>query len=509
MKLNHLFSTLVGIVLTVGFTACEGEKDLIIIEGELPIKTSTLYMVGDATPNGWDIGSPTALQVSAEDALTFSWEGELRTGELKLCLTTGSWDAPFIRPEVNGTAISKSNISNAKFAMHAGDPDDKWRVADAGKYRLTFDLRHWTMSTEFLAEPEAPSKEPIVAEALYMVGDATPAGWNIDAPTTLTRQSQYVFVYEGTLTTGEMKACTQTSDWGAPFIRPTFGGCKISKNGVESADFIYTTSPDDKWQIVEAGLYRLTFDLEHYTIRAEFLGEIPVQENDPIEAENVYIVGDATPNGWSIDAPTQLTKQSKYIFVYEGELVAGELKACTQTGDWGVPFIRPTFGGCKISLSGVENPVFSYTTTPDDKWQVTEAGKYRLTFDLEHYTLKVEALSTKQAIEAENVYIVGDATPNGWSIDAPTLLTKQSQYVFVYEGRLTVGELKACTQTGSWDVPFIRPSFANCKVNKAGVERSDFIFTTGPDDKWKVEEEAEYRLTFNLEQWTIKVETIQ
>ena len=364
MKLNHLFSALLGIMLTMGFTACEGEKDLNIIEGELPIKTGTLYMVGDATPNGWDIGNPTALQASADDALTFTWEGELRTGELKLCLTTGSWDAPFIRPEVNGTEIGKTDISNAKFAMHAGDPDDKWRVAAAGTYRLTFDLRNWTMSTAFLAEPEAPSKEPILAENVFMVGDATPAGWNIDAPTQLTRQSQYIFIYEGTLAAGEMKAYTQSGDWGAPAIRPTFGGCKIGRSGVESADFIYTTGPDDKWQIEEAGQYRLTFDLEHYTLAAEYLGEIPAQTNTPIEAEAVYIVGDATPNGWSIDAPTQLTKQSQYIFVYEGELVPGELKACTQTGDWGVPFIRPTFGGCKISLSGVENAEFTFTANP-------------------------------------------------------------------------------------------------------------------------------------------------
>lgn len=508
MKLNHLFSALLGIMLTVGFTACEGEKDLNIIEGELPIKTGTLYMVGDATPNGWDIGNPTALQASADDALTFTWEGELRTGELKLCLTTGSWDAPFIRPEVNGTEIGKTDISNAKFAMHAGDPDDKWRVAAAGTYRLTFDLRNWTMSTAFLAEPEAPSKEPILAENVFMVGDATPAGWNIDAPTQLTRQSQYIFIYEGTLAAGEMKAYTQSGDWGAPAIRPTFGGCKIGRSGVESADFIYTTGPDDKWQIEEAGQYRLTFDLEHYTLAAEYLGEIPAQTNTPIEAEAVYIVGDATPNGWSIDAPTQLTKQSQYIFVYEGELVPGELKACTQTGDWGVPFIRPTFGGCKISLSGVENAEFTFTANPDDKWQVTETGQYRLTFDLEHYTLKAEALSIKQPLEAEAVYIVGDATPNGWSIDSPTQLTKQSQYVFVYEGHLTSGELKACIQTGSWDVPFIRPAYANCKVTKSGVESPDFVFTTGPDDKWRVDEEADYRLTFDLEHWTLKVESL-
>ena len=150
MKQNRLFSAIASLVLAMGLASCDSEKDLNIIEGELPIKTQTLYMVGDATPNGWDIGNPTPLETTGDDALVFSWEGQLYKGELKLCLTTGSWDAPFIRPEVGGTQITKTAISNAKFAMHAGDPDDKWVIADAGKYRLTFDLRHWTMSTEYV-----------------------------------------------------------------------------------------------------------------------------------------------------------------------------------------------------------------------------------------------------------------------------------------------------------------------------------------------------------------------
>ena len=149
-----------------------------------------------------------------------------------------------------------------------------------------------------------------------------------------------------------------------------------------------------------------------------------------------------------------------------------------------------------------------FTTGPDDKWQVTEAGQYRLTFDLEHWTIKAEPLSGKEALQAENVYIVGDATPNGWSIDAPTQLTKQSEHVFVYEGNLSKGELKACLQTGSWDVAFIRPAFANCKIDKNGVESPDFVFTASPDDKWRVEEEGRYRLTFDLKSWTLKAEKL-
>ena len=385
MKLKSLFTIMAGILVAAGLTGCEGEKDLNIIEGDLPIKTSTLYMVGDATPNGWDIGAPTPLQATEGDPLIFTWEGELRTGEVKLCLTTGSWDAPFIRPQANGTEISRTPITNAKFAMHAGDPDDKWRVAEAGKYRLTFDLRQWTMSTEYLGEPDAPVITPIEAESVYLVGDAAPNGWNIDAPTQMEKVSQYIFKYEGALTAGELKACTQTGDWGVAFIRPSFAGCKINLKGVESTDFVYTTSPDDKWQVEEAGQYRITFDLEHYTIKAEQL-----TTKQPLEAEAVYIVGDATPNGWSIDAPTQLKKESDYVFVYEGKLTVGELKACTQTGSWDVVFIRPTFANCKINKNGVENSEFVFTTSPDDKWKVEEEGQYRLTFNLKSWTLTID-----------------------------------------------------------------------------------------------------------------------
>ena len=125
MKLKNIFSGLAATLMTLCLVGCDEEKDPVIIEGNLPIKTSSLFMVGDATPNGWDIGNPTPLQASADDALVFSWEGSLYAGEIKLCLTTGSWDAPFIRPENNGAEINKSNITAQRFIMHSGDPDNK------------------------------------------------------------------------------------------------------------------------------------------------------------------------------------------------------------------------------------------------------------------------------------------------------------------------------------------------------------------------------------------------
>ncbi len=272
MKYNGLclFACMLFMALLTG---CDGEKDLKIIDGNLPIKTSTLYMVGDATPNGWSIDTPTPLTQSGEDALIFTWEGTLNTGEMKLCLTTGSWDAGFIRPVNNQEAISKSNISGQTFVMWAGDPDNKWRITEAGKYRLTFDLRNWTMSTEYLGEKEKPAVEPIVLSHLYAIGSATPGGWAWDNAQELEMKSDYIFVYEGELLAGELKFAGEKS-WDVSFIRPASADAnKINKNGAESGDFTYTTAPDDKWVVEDHGNYRLTLDLEHWTIQAEFLNE--------------------------------------------------------------------------------------------------------------------------------------------------------------------------------------------------------------------------------------------
>ena len=73
MKLKIIISSLAAMLMALCITGCDEEQDPIIIEGDLPIKTSALYMVGDATPNGWDIGNPTPLQASADDALIFTY----------------------------------------------------------------------------------------------------------------------------------------------------------------------------------------------------------------------------------------------------------------------------------------------------------------------------------------------------------------------------------------------------------------------------------------------------
>lgn len=500
MKLKSIIYTLTGLAMTAAVSGCEGEKDLIIIDGNLPIKTTTLYMVGDATPNGWSIDAPTPFEASEGDPLVFEWEGNLNAGEMKLCLTPGSWDAPFIRPVNNGDEIGKSAITDAEFAMHAGDPDNKWRVTDAGVYHLTFNLREWTMSTSYLREPDAPEIEPIETETLYLVGDASPLNeWNIDNPTPVEKKSQYEFVYEGKLYAGELKACLTTGDWGASFIRPATADVKINENGIEDNSFVFTTGPDNKWKVETPGIYRLTFNLKNWTIAVEYTGDFK-------PASKLYMIGEATHGGWSWDAATEIVADADNdnLFVWEGELARGTFKAAREK-NFDAPFYRPASSGVTVSKSGASANAMVYTTGPDDQWEVTEAGNYRLTLDTEAMTFEAVYLGGDE--KARPLYMIGSATAGGWSLDEATELTAVSdkEGVYTWTGTLKQGEFKCCFEK-DFGAPFYRPSAENCTVSKSGVSATDMIYRAGdPDYKWNVVDEGTYEVTLDTKAMTISV----
>lgn len=374
--------------------SCEDEKPLIIYDQALPLKTDVLYMLGDATPNGWDNGNPTAFIQDENDKRLFTWEGTLYEGEIKLCTTPGSWDVPFIRPAEDQRAIGKENIVDEKFVMWAGDPDNKWRVTEGGKYLLTFNVRNWTMSTQYLGGSDGPTITPIETEVFYIIGDAAPCGWDNGSPTPTTKKSQYIFEYDGNLKAGELKAMCETGTWDCAFFRPTAANVAISKSGVADEDCAFSKAPDNKWLVKDAGHYRLTFDLQNWKMKAEYLGELLPE--GPVKP-CIYLIGDAAPCGWNIDNPTKMEEgEVEGVYEWTGRLkLDGEcaFKACREKGSWENAFIHPvnTTEAVLSSSNNIVNQVIDeYPGDPDNKWIVQTAGTYHLTFDLNNYTFSAE-----------------------------------------------------------------------------------------------------------------------
>nr|WP_199082492.1 SusF/SusE family outer membrane protein [Pedobacter sp. ASV19] len=103
---------------------------------ELPPPYSQLWLVGDATPAGWNIDSPSPMLQNSNDPYLFSYSGALNAGEFKIPTAKGSWDAPFYRP-VTGSP----DLSDTRVQLSAGEPDYKWKITTAGTYKVNLDLR--------------------------------------------------------------------------------------------------------------------------------------------------------------------------------------------------------------------------------------------------------------------------------------------------------------------------------------------------------------------------------
>lgn len=119
--------------------------------------------------------------------------------------------------------------------------------------------------------------------------------------------------------------------------------------------------------------------------------EIPVK---PYEIENLWMVGNATSADWDIDNPVRMEKIDDNTFKFEGRLNEGEMKCPMEPGNWGGAFIMPVTGGTIINSNGVESDEIALMPngSPDNKWQVTEAGNYKIVIDGNKHKIHVTCM---------------------------------------------------------------------------------------------------------------------
>lgn len=241
-------------------------------ETTITVPDGQLHMIGDATAGGWNLNATTPIKPSEGNPDVYIWEGELKGASTFKILTnlTEGYDGPTIHPMIQDSPIGRETITNAKFACYTGGEDYKWRVEVPATYRLTFNIKDFTMSSEFIKETEIkwPEVTPIKTETLYLIGNQTGWGWKEEFSCTKSAEGN-IFVYEGNLGAGIFRASTTPNDWGK-HIRPKVNECAIGLDGYDG-DFTYVDTPDYNWNVTEPGNYRLTFDLDKWTIKAERL----------------------------------------------------------------------------------------------------------------------------------------------------------------------------------------------------------------------------------------------
>lgn len=218
---------------------------------------------------------------------------------------------------------------------------------------------------------------------------ATHGGWSWDAATEIVADADNdnLFVWEGELARGTFKAARE-KNFDAPFYRPASTGVTVSKSGASANTMAYTTGPDDQWEVIEAGNYRLTFDTEAMTFEAVYLG-------GDEKTKPLYMIGSATAGGWSLDDATELTAASdkEGVYTWKGTLKQGEFKCCFEK-DFEASFYRPSIENCTVSKSGISATDMIYRAgDPDYKWNVVDEGTYEVTLDTKAMTISVTYLN--------------------------------------------------------------------------------------------------------------------
>jgi starch-binding outer membrane protein SusE/F len=188
-----------------------------------------LFIVGGATQGGWNNPVPVPSQELARiDETTFGGIFQLTAGQSYLLLpVNGDWGAKY-----GGTGANNSNNpAGDNFKPEGGD---LLAPATTGYYKVVFDFQ----MGKFTVTPYAGT----LTTNLFIVGDATPGGWNNPVPDPaqkFTRVNSSLFELTLQLNAGKSYLFLPVNgDWGAKY-----GGMGANlSNNVLSDDFKYNGS---------------------------------------------------------------------------------------------------------------------------------------------------------------------------------------------------------------------------------------------------------------------------
>lgn len=109
-----------------------------------------MYLVGDATPNGWDLVNATPMNVDMTNPNIFTWTGHLNAGEIKFSADKkDDWNGAWFLADTDGKTptgtvekvvfIDKSSTACADQYKDivVGGVDMKWKITEAGNYTIT------------------------------------------------------------------------------------------------------------------------------------------------------------------------------------------------------------------------------------------------------------------------------------------------------------------------------------------------------------------------------------
>lgn len=208
-----------------------------------------IYLIGDATPSGWNLGRATPMIIDMDDFSVFTWTGQLHRGEFKIMASTEDWMPCYVRDTLDDTHMIYRETEDDY-------PDYKWQIDKTGNYRIEVNVESMSIAITYLGG-EAYGH-------VYMIGDATPGGWSWDNITEMEHPEANIFTWTGHLNSGQIKFPTELkSDWSGEMLYAPTPDCAPAEKGTFEAR---VGGDDNKWLITTPGEYQIQINFNDTTI---------------------------------------------------------------------------------------------------------------------------------------------------------------------------------------------------------------------------------------------------
>ncbi len=267
-----------------------------------------------------------------------------------------------------------------------------------------------------------------IPPTLFIVGDATPGGWNNPVPLPsqqFTRLDAVSYGIVVNLTAGKSYLLLPVNgDWTHKYGGASATGGALLADGAVPGSNTPAPSTSGMYQIV------VNFQTGTYTV-TPFTMTIP---------SNLYIVGDATAGGWANPVPVPSQQFTQIDAVSFGIIVnltaGGSYLLLPVNGDWTHKYGGASATGGTLLADGAVPG--SNTPAP------ATSGTYQIIINFQTGTYTVTPFTGAMPVPT-NLYIVGDATAGGWNNPVP-VPSQQFTRVNLTDFQLTVN----LSSTGSY-----------------------------------------------------------
>lgn len=369
---------LLTIIAFTGFTSCEHEDDVVFVAQPDP---EGVIFINDFASN-----YTLATGISDNLAERFVWnEVDFDAPTTVTYELQGTADSGFESFDVIGTTAENNlgvTIGQMRaLAVDAGlDNDPNTEMPNTGQ--VYFRVRAYAgagegNSLEHTSEPVSLTvtlpevgveEEEETKTKLFLVGDATAAGWNPDnnnTPMFRDPENDNLFYYTGYLTAGNVKFL-EAQGWA-----PQYG----SEDGTNLVYRATEADPDPSpIPVASEGYYSITVDLDAMTVTME-----PYDASSATAYEVVGVIGTATTGtdeGWNDDIDMTQSEFNPHLwYVNDIELFDGEMKFRANNA-WDVSWGAST----ELSGQGANNndPNIPVTAGTYDIWFNDLTNRYLL-----------------------------------------------------------------------------------------------------------------------------------